>query len=72
MADGVDDETWLHHLKQGEYSAWFRDAIKDDELATEAEAVETAKLAPKKSRAKIREAVEKRYTLPVDKPSGMS
>ena len=29
MADGVDDDTWLHHLRQGHYSRWFREAIKD-------------------------------------------
>ena len=36
MAEGVDEETWLHHLRQGDYSRWFRDAIKDPELADEA------------------------------------
>jgi HAD superfamily hydrolase (TIGR01484 family) len=72
MADGVDDETWLHHLKLKEYSAWFRDAIKDDELAAEAEVIEGEKLSAKDSRAKIREAVEKRYTLSADKASGIT
>ena len=32
MADGVDDATWLHHLHRGDYTRWFRDAIKDDDL----------------------------------------
>ena len=36
MADGVDDETWLHHLRAGDYSRWFREGIKDDALADEA------------------------------------
>jgi HAD superfamily hydrolase (TIGR01484 family) len=72
MADGVDDETWLYHLRRKEYSAWFRDAIKDDELAAEAEAVEDEDLPAKESRAKVREAVEKRYTLPADKASGVT
>ena len=40
MADGVDDETWQHHLNRREYSAWFRDAIKDDELGMEVEKIE--------------------------------
>ena len=35
MADGVDDETWLHHLQAHDYSRWVREAIKDDELADE-------------------------------------
>ena len=65
IADGVDDETWMHHLRQGDYSEWFRSKIKDAELAGEAERVEKrADLAPKDSRAAIREAVERRYTLP--------
>jgi hypothetical protein len=67
----VDDETWMHHLRQGDYSQWFRDAIKDNELAADAAQVEGGRDAnPKESRAAIRAAVEKRYTLPVDKPSG--
>src|SRR5262249_30238630 len=40
MADGVDDATWLHHLHRGDYARWFRDAIKDDDLAAEAERVQ--------------------------------
>ena len=35
IADGVDDATWLHHLRRGDYARWFRTAIKDDELADE-------------------------------------
>ncbi len=71
MADGVDDETWMYHLHQEDFSRWFRDAIKDDELSAEAAQVEGQDNAnPKESRAAIRAAVEKRYTLPADKPSG--
>jgi HAD superfamily hydrolase (TIGR01484 family) len=65
LADGVDDETWLHHLKQGDYSRWFREAIKDDELASEAAAVENqAGLSPMEGRALIKAAIERRYTMP--------
>jgi HAD superfamily hydrolase (TIGR01484 family) len=63
LADGVDDETWLHHLRQHDYSSWFRDAIKDDELAEEAGAIERRELPPDKSRLEIRRAIERRYTL---------
>jgi HAD superfamily hydrolase (TIGR01484 family) len=71
MADGVDDESWMHHLRRNDYSRWFRDAIKDVELATEAAGIEGRKNAnPQESRAAIRAAVEKRYTLPADKASG--
>ena len=40
IAAGVDDRTWLHHLRAGDYSAWIRDAIKDEDLADEFAAVE--------------------------------
>jgi hydroxymethylpyrimidine pyrophosphatase-like HAD family hydrolase len=63
IADGVDDETWLHHLRAGDYSRWFRKAIKDDELSAAAAKIESrANLAPAESRAHIRDAIEKRYT----------
>jgi HAD superfamily hydrolase (TIGR01484 family) len=65
LGDGVDDETWMHHLRQGDYSEWFRTFIKDDELAREAEHVEKRRdVSPSDSRAAIRQAVEHRYTLP--------
>ena len=65
LADGVDDETWLHHLHKGDYSRWFRESIKDDALTTEAESVETAEhVTAAESRAGIRAAIERRYTLP--------
>ena len=71
MADGVDDDTWMHHLRQHDYSQWFRENIRDEDLATEAEQIEGQKdAAARESRAAIRAAVEKRYTLPADKPSG--
>jgi phosphoglycolate phosphatase (TIGR01487 family) len=63
IAAGVDDETWLHHLRGGEYSKWFARYIKDDELAAEAAAVEEdSALDPQASRRAITEAIEKRYT----------
>ena len=40
MAEGVDDETWLFHLRESDYSRWFRECIKNPELADEAEAIE--------------------------------
>ena len=72
MADGVDDGTWEFHLRKGEYSKWFRDQIKDAELGAEAAAIEEDKgKSPAESRAAVRAAVEARYTLPADKPSGV-
>ena len=65
IADGVDDETWLHHLRLGDYSRWFREAIKNEDLAREAAAVEQAPdVSASDSRARIRAAIEQRYTLP--------
>jgi hypothetical protein len=40
LAAGVDDATWLRHLRAGDYSRWLLDSIKDDELAAEAAQVE--------------------------------
>lgn len=69
LGEGLDEETWLYHLHQGDYSRWFREKIKDEELAAEAAAVETAPGADAKtSRELIRAAVEKRYTLPAATP----
>jgi hypothetical protein len=65
LAEGVDDQTWLHHLRQHDYSRWFRQYIKDDELADIALEVENIRdLTPQESRIRIRKAIEKNYTTP--------
>jgi HAD superfamily hydrolase (TIGR01484 family) len=65
MADGVDDETWTHHLKRGDYSDWIRQAIKDDGLADQIHSIEqNGALSADESLREIREAIEQRYTLP--------
>jgi hypothetical protein len=66
MGDGVDEETWLFHLKQRDYSRWFREAIKDDELAKEIERVEAADLDANASRAAIQQIMGRRYTAPAE------
>jgi hypothetical protein len=63
MADGVDDATWLHHLHRGDYVRWFREAIKDDDLADEAAAIQDG-ADPAATRAAMREIIERRYTAP--------
>ncbi|MGH9866798.1 MAG: HAD hydrolase family protein [Candidatus Polarisedimenticolia bacterium] len=63
LAEGVDDETWLHHLQHGDYSAWFRDGIKDDDLAEAARIVEQdASLPADVSRGRILARIQERYT----------
>jgi len=71
LGDGVDDDTWQFHRHNGDYSRWFRDEVKDPQLASEAEAIERSGQTPAESRAAIRAAVEKRYTLPADRPTGI-
>lgn len=65
IADGIDEETWLYHLHRGDYSRWFRDAVKDRYLADQAERIEQRRiLQPAESRHLIRNLIETRYTLP--------
>jgi phosphoglycolate phosphatase (TIGR01487 family) len=65
LAEGVDDETWLFHLRQNHYSKWMRDAIKDEALASEVIQIESDPQATsQESRKKIIEAVNRRYTGP--------
>jgi hypothetical protein len=64
LADGVDDETWQFHLNQGDYSAWFRDCIKDENLAAVATRIEGLHATAAESRSLIRTAVEQDYTIP--------
>jgi HAD superfamily hydrolase (TIGR01484 family) len=65
IAEGIDDATWVYHLRQRDYSRWFREAIKDEALAAAASEVEEdERLPPAESRARIRQAIEERYTSP--------
>ncbi|MDQ2801306.1 MAG: HAD-IIB family hydrolase, partial [Pseudomonadota bacterium] len=64
MGDGVDDETWDWHRRQGDYSRWIGLAIKDHELTEEVAAIEQGNLPTGEARARLRAAIEQRYTLP--------
>jgi energy-coupling factor transporter ATP-binding protein EcfA2 len=65
LAQGIDESTWMYHLRRGDYSRWFRHAIKDDHLADETERIERRPdLEPWQTRQMIRELVDVRYTLP--------
>jgi hypothetical protein len=63
LADGVDADTWLFHLKNGDIARWFREVIKDPELALEAELMERADVTAEESRKHIRSEIEQRYIL---------
>ena len=65
IAEGIDERSWMYHLRRGDYSRWFRQAIKDEYLANDTECVERqADLAPWQTRQLIQELVTARYTLP--------
>jgi hypothetical protein len=56
LAQGIDESTWMYHLRRGDYSRWFRHAIKDDHLADETERIERRPdLEPWQTRQMIRE-----------------
>jgi hypothetical protein len=65
IAEGVDAETWEYHRRLGDYSRWFRDVIKDAELASVAAQIEAdPRFDAAASRARIVEEVSRRYTAP--------
>lgn len=69
LAEGVDEDTWLYHLRRGDYSRWFRDQIGDETLAEETEEVEGQDdLSAAESRERIAAIVQRYYTLS-DNPS---
>ncbi|MEK6262951.1 MAG: HAD-IIB family hydrolase [Planctomycetota bacterium] len=69
LADGVDDATWEHHLRRGDYSQWFRENIKDEALAATAQRIaDLPNVSALESRQLIRTAVEQDYTLPASSP----
>lgn len=64
LAEGIDDETWLFHLRRGDYSRWFRGAVKAPYLADQAQRIEQrANLQPEETRNLVRRLIETRYTL---------
>ena len=69
LAEGVDSATWEYHRKQGDFSKWFRECIKDENLAAVAEQIERIKsMEPDDSRARIRDAIARDYTVDPTSP----
>ena len=67
LADGVDEETWLHHLRSGEVSQWLRNNIKDEALADSVVSIERDTSADAAvTRQRVRALIEERYTLPAE------
>jgi len=65
LGDGVDDDTWLFHLRRHEVSQWLREAIKDEELADKVARVEDEDAHDANaSRQEVRKLIEAVYTLP--------
>ena len=61
---GVDGETWEFHRRQGDFSRWVELSIKDRELTAEIAAIECGGQPFEAARNAVREAIERRYTLP--------
>ena len=71
IAEGVDDATWEHHRRRRHYSSWFREIIKDSDLASEVAQIESDRsLNPRDSRRQTAEAVRRRYTAPAEAAKG--
>ena len=65
IAEGIDEASWLFHLRRGDYSRWFRRAVNDSYLADQAERIEQrSDLHPAETQKLIRNLIEARYTLP--------
>jgi hypothetical protein len=68
LAEGVDADSWSYHLRQGDYSTWFRTCIKDELLAAEAARIEQDDLSADESRAQFRELIERSYVPSLSPP----
>lgn len=69
IAAGVDDATWLYHLRCGDYSRWLRDGVHDGILAAEAKRIETQEHpSAGETRQQFRTLIEQFYTLPASAP----
>ncbi len=65
IGEGVDAETYLHHLRDGDFETWLRSAVKDEDLADEVANIAANRDLPiDEIRKLVRSAVEQRYTAP--------
>jgi hypothetical protein len=69
LARGVDEETWLYHLRRNEYSKWMRESIEDEDLASEVAQIENDRdSTAEETRRRIIAAIDRRYASP-DSPA---
>lgn len=62
LARQVDDETWGYHLRQGDYTHWFRTVIGDEVLCSASLDLEQATdVTPAESRERILSIIAERY-----------
>jgi hydroxymethylpyrimidine pyrophosphatase-like HAD family hydrolase len=62
LGEGVDDETWNHHLCKGDYARWFHDVLQDEDLAKRAEGLSNnGKLPAAESRSQLFDFIRKKY-----------
>jgi len=65
VAEGIDDATWMFHLRKHDYSHWLRESVKDSDAANEVWEIEqNEQLSPKESRQRVIHAIRERYTAP--------
>jgi hydroxymethylpyrimidine pyrophosphatase-like HAD family hydrolase len=62
LAEGVNEETWLFHLREGDYAKWFREIIHDNELAALADELSrNGEATPDESRERLFELIRRKY-----------
>lgn len=63
LAEGVDEETWIYHLRRTDYSKWIREKTRMRSAAA-IEAIESDQnISAPESRRRITEAIQQLYTL---------
>jgi hypothetical protein len=64
IGQGIDEATWLYHLRRHDYSKWLRECVKDGELAELVEGIERRPdLSAAESKVLICNLIDRRYTL---------
>lgn len=62
LAEGIDDDTWLYHLKRRDYWNWFTHTVHDEDLASIAEEAEKKIPSAEESKRMILNAINQKYT----------